>query len=192
MSPCLSRVGMPSGRFVPSALGDVVPANRWRGISAGLDACQEVREVRLQVGLVVRAAVLPSIPGASSSRWPTSPRRRWRSLAAVRRIDALFDVERALNGLPEARRLALRQEHAAPLAGELEAWLRCERARLSRHNDVAKAIDYLLKRRAAFTRFLDDGKVLFVEQRRRTSAGPGRPTEDGPASREGCSLAADR
>jgi hypothetical protein len=37
------------------------------------------------------------------------------ALETVRRIDALFDVERTLNGLPEGRRLALRQEHAAPL-----------------------------------------------------------------------------
>ncbi len=84
------------------------------------------------------------------------------ALEAVRRIDALFDVERTLNGLPEARRLALRQEHAAPLVGELEAWLRCERGRLSRHNDVAKAMDYLLKRWPAFTRFLDDGKICLT------------------------------
>lgn len=49
------------------------------------------------------------------------------ALAAVRRIDVLFDVERALNGLPEARRLVLRKEHAAPLAAELEARLRHER-----------------------------------------------------------------
>jgi transposase len=81
------------------------------------------------------------------------------ALDAVRRIDVLFDVERALNGLPEARRLALRKEHAAPLVAELEAWLRHERSRLSRHNDVAKAMDYLLKRWPAFTRFLEDGKI---------------------------------
>ena len=85
-----------------------------------------------------------------------------RALEAVRRIDALFDVERTLNGLPEARRLALRQEHAAPLVRELEAWLRHERARLSRHNDVAKAMDYLLKRWPAFTHFLDDGKICLT------------------------------
>ena len=84
------------------------------------------------------------------------------ALEAVRRIDALFDVERTLNGLPEARRLALRQEHAAPLVRELAAWLRCERARLSRHNDVAKAMDYLLKRWPAFTHFLDDGKICLT------------------------------
>ena len=84
------------------------------------------------------------------------------ALEAVRRIDALFDVERALNGVPEEQRLALRKEHAAPLVAELEAWLRRERARLSRHNEVAKAMDYLLKRRPAFTRFLDDGKICLT------------------------------
>lgn len=34
-----------------------------------------------------------------------------------------------------------------------------ERAKLSRHNDVAKAIDYVLKRIEAFTRFLADGRI---------------------------------
>ena len=39
------------------------------------------------------------------------------------------------------------------------AWLREQRAKLSRGNDVAKAIDYMLKRWTAFTRFLDDGRI---------------------------------
>jgi transposase len=84
------------------------------------------------------------------------------ALEAVRRIDAIFDVERTLNGLPVEQRLALRQRHVAPLVGELEAWMRTERARLSRHNDVAKAIDYMLKRWPAFTRFLDDGRICLT------------------------------
>lgn len=37
--------------------------------------------------------------------------------------------------------------------------MRQERARLSRHAEVAKAIDYLLKRWEAFTRFLTDGQI---------------------------------
>ncbi len=81
------------------------------------------------------------------------------ALQAVRRIDAIFAVERALNGVAEDQRLALRKEHAAPLVGEFEAWMRAERARLSRHNDVAKAMEYMLKRWPAFARFLDDGKI---------------------------------
>ena len=42
---------------------------------------------------------------------------------------------------------------------ELEAWMREQRAKLARGNDVAKAMDYMLKRWAAFTRFLDDGRI---------------------------------
>jgi transposase len=81
------------------------------------------------------------------------------ALAAVRRIDALFDIERNINGKSAADRLACRREFSLPLVAELEAWMRQERAKLSRHNDVAKAMDYVLKRWTSFTRFLDDGRI---------------------------------
>ncbi len=81
------------------------------------------------------------------------------ALAAVRRIDALFEIERGINGKPAAERLAARREFSAPLVAELEAWMRQERARLSRHNEVAKAMDYMLNRWPAFTRFLSDGRI---------------------------------
>ena len=81
------------------------------------------------------------------------------ALEAVRRIDALFELERSINGLPADRRLAVRQEQAAPLVAELEAWMREERRKLSRHSDVAVAMDYILKRWHAFARFLDDGRI---------------------------------
>jgi transposase len=81
------------------------------------------------------------------------------ALEAVRRIDALFAIERDINGLPAGQRQAGRQERSVPLVAELEAWMRQERARLSRHAEVAKAIDYLLKRWQAFTRFLTDGRI---------------------------------
>lgn len=50
----------------------------------------------------------------------------------------------------------------APLVAELEEWLRGERARLSRHTPVAQAIDYMLKRGAGFTRFLNDGRICLT------------------------------
>jgi hypothetical protein len=34
-----------------------------------------------------------------------------------------------------------------------------ERSKLSRHNEVAKAMDYMLKRIEVFTRFLEDGRI---------------------------------
>src|SRR5438874_9763163 len=37
-----------------------------------------------------------------------------------------------------------------------------QRAKLSRRNDIAKAMDYMLKRWAAFTRFLDDGRICIT------------------------------
>ena len=81
------------------------------------------------------------------------------ALEAVRRIDALFDIERAINGQCTDRRKAVRQELSAPLVADLEAWMCEQRAKLARGNDVAKAMDYLLKRWAAFTRFLEDGRI---------------------------------
>jgi transposase len=81
---------------------------------------------------------------------------------AVRRIDALFDVEREINGLSAEERLAARVERSAPLLADLEAWMREERARLSRHAPVAKAMDYMLKRWPGFTRFLEDGRICLT------------------------------
>jgi hypothetical protein len=37
--------------------------------------------------------------------------------------------------------------------------MREQRAKLARSNDIAKAMDYILKRWSAFTRFLDDGRI---------------------------------
>jgi hypothetical protein len=48
------------------------------------------------------------------------------------------------------------------LVAALEAWLRAERARLSRHNELARAMDYMLKRWEAFTRFLHDGRICLT------------------------------
>jgi hypothetical protein len=68
----------------------------------------------------------------------------WSPLAyeAVCRIDRIFDAERALNGLTADTRLELRRNHVAPLVADLASWMQTERARLSRHNDAAKAMDY--------------------------------------------------
>jgi len=78
---------------------------------------------------------------------------------AVRRIDAIFDVERTINGLPAEQRLAVRQKHVAPLVADLEFWMRAARGKMSRHADVAKAMDYMLKRWDTFSRFLGDGRI---------------------------------
>jgi transposase len=84
------------------------------------------------------------------------------AIEAVRRIDTIFDVEREIVGLSLAQRHAIRQIRVAPLVASLEQWMRAERSKLSRHADVAKAMDYMLKRWGAFTRFLDDGRICLT------------------------------
>ena len=83
---------------------------------------------------------------------------------AVKRIDALFDIEREINGKPPAERLKARQHLSAPLVEDLERWLRTERRLLSKHAKVAKAIDYLLSPNhwPGFTGFLDDGRICLT------------------------------
>jgi hypothetical protein len=84
------------------------------------------------------------------------------AVEAVRRIDAIFAIEREINRQPSPDRLAVRRQRVAPLVADLQHWMRAERARLSRHADVAKAMDYMLKRWDAFTRFLDDGRICLT------------------------------
>jgi transposase len=81
------------------------------------------------------------------------------AIAAVRRIDELFAIEREINGKAPHERRAVRQERSKPRVDGLETWLRDERRKLSSKAPVAKAIDYSLKRWRAFTRFLDDGRL---------------------------------
>jgi transposase len=81
------------------------------------------------------------------------------AVEAVRCIDALFAIERTINGLSAGDRLTMRQQQSRPIVADLEHWMRTERARLSRHAETAKAIDYMLTRWPAFTRFLDDGRI---------------------------------
>ena len=81
------------------------------------------------------------------------------AFAAVQKIDSIFMVERSINGLSPAERVAVRRKDSAPLVDDLIDWMKRERAKLSRHNDVSKAMDYMLKRIDAFTRFLADGRI---------------------------------
>jgi transposase len=81
------------------------------------------------------------------------------AIEAVERIDALFAIEREINGMTPQERQRVRDERSRPLVIELETWLRERRAKLSSKNDTAKAIHYSLKRWTALTRFLDDGRL---------------------------------
>jgi transposase len=96
---------------------------------------------------------------ANARRGKAAPAISPIALEAVKRIDALFDIERTISGMNIDERLRVRQEQSAPLLTELETWLRAERADLSRSAAVTKPIDYLLNRWDGFARFLKDGRI---------------------------------
>jgi transposase len=78
---------------------------------------------------------------------------------AVTRMDRLFAIEREINGHSAEARLGVRREQSGRVVHELEAWLRTQRDRTSRKSEIGKAIDYTLKRWAALSRFLTDGRI---------------------------------
>jgi transposase len=81
------------------------------------------------------------------------------AIEIVRRIDALFEIERGINGQSADQRRAVRQKLSAPLVDDLQAYMLEQRAKLSRGHDLVKAMNYMLKRWSAFTLFLQDGRV---------------------------------
>jgi transposase len=84
------------------------------------------------------------------------------ALEAVKRIDALFDIERGINGQSAEERLRVRREQSAPLLAVLEAWLREQRSRLSSASSVVGPIDYMLRRWDRFARFIDNGRICLT------------------------------
>lgn len=80
-------------------------------------------------------------------------------------MDALFAIEREINGLSAQARLEARHRLSRPLVEELHDWMLAERAQMSRHNPVAKAINYMHDKDGrwdAFTRFLEDGRICLT------------------------------
>jgi transposase len=81
------------------------------------------------------------------------------AIEVVRRIDALFEIERSINGKSAEERLAVRRTLSRPLVDDLRVYMRDQAAGLSRGHDLVKAIKYMLKRWPAFTLFLEDGRA---------------------------------
>jgi hypothetical protein len=84
------------------------------------------------------------------------------ALEAVKRIDALFEIEREINGLAADQRMERRRQDSLTIVEELHDWLQTERTKLSRSSPVAEPIDYMLKRWDGFTSFLDDGRICLT------------------------------
>lgn len=56
----------------------------------------------------------------------------------------------------------MRQARSAPLIAGLEAWMIETRDKLSRGHDLAKAMNYMLRRWPSFTRVLDDERICIT------------------------------
>jgi transposase len=80
-------------------------------------------------------------------------------IEAVARIDALFAIEREINGASPTERRRVRQERSKPLVEALGAWLRQQHAEVSPNGKTGKAIAYSLNAWDALCRFLDDGRL---------------------------------
>jgi len=84
------------------------------------------------------------------------------AIETINRIDAIFAIEREINGASPAHRASVRRERSRPLMRELEQWLRAQRAKLSPRSETAKSIAYSLNRWPALTRFIDDGRLCMT------------------------------
>ncbi len=78
---------------------------------------------------------------------------------ALRRISALYAVEKDIRGQPPDVRQSQRQARAGPLLDEMHAWLSSLVGRVSAKSELAQAIGYSLVRWQALTRYRDDGRI---------------------------------
>lgn len=78
---------------------------------------------------------------------------------ALKRIQALYGIEREIMGKPAHERYTVRQEQALPLLREFEMWMREKAARISVKTDAGKALSYALERWEALSRYATDGRL---------------------------------
>ena len=78
---------------------------------------------------------------------------------ALRRIQALYQVEAGITGRSCADRQAERQARSKPLLDDLKTWMQAQRRRASSKTALGKALQYALARWEALTRYADDGRL---------------------------------
>ncbi len=77
----------------------------------------------------------------------------------LEQIAALYRIEAEIRGLSAGERLAVRQEHSAPLIEAFEAWLRYQRFRLSAKSKLGEVLAYIANHWSGLKLFLDDGRI---------------------------------
>ncbi len=76
---------------------------------------------------------------------------------AIKRIAALYGVEKNTRGRAPEERVQLRQARAKPLLDDLEVWLGAQLSKISAKSELAKAIRYALARIKRLRPYLDHG-----------------------------------
>ncbi|MDP3961713.1 MAG: IS66 family transposase [Pseudorhodobacter sp.] len=77
----------------------------------------------------------------------------------IKRIAALYAVEKAVRYKPVEERVALRQEKAKPVFDNLEDWLQLQLPRISGKSALAEAIRYALGRMPKARAYLENGQL---------------------------------
>jgi len=78
---------------------------------------------------------------------------------ALKFFARLYDVERDVVGGDANDRRTARRQRSRPAADALHQWLSQQRQKVPDGSATARAIDYSLNRRAALTRYIDDGEL---------------------------------
>lgn len=82
-----------------------------------------------------------------------------RATHALHMIQKLFALEREWATAPPAEKLRLRQERSKPLVDAYFAWCDDEALKVLDETPISKAIAYSRNHRAAFCRYLEDGRL---------------------------------
>src|SRR6056297_1921329 len=77
----------------------------------------------------------------------------------LRRIAALYGIEKTVRGKDPAVRLAARREHAAPIVAALKPWLEAQLSRIPQKSRLAEDIRYTLAHWPGLLCFLEDGTL---------------------------------
>jgi transposase len=78
---------------------------------------------------------------------------------ALRRIAAIYAIEKTIRGQSAEERRRMRLEYTKPLVDALKPWLEKQLRTVSAKSPIAEAIRYGLKHWIGLNRFLDDGRI---------------------------------
>ncbi len=79
--------------------------------------------------------------------------------SALQQIGMVYEIEREVQSLTPDERQRIHQARTRPLLDALHRWMLLTRQKITDGTATAKALDYSLKRWAALTRFVDDGRL---------------------------------